>query len=113
MAKHSTLAEKIAAKREELRKLEAELRKNLSIGTVVRVLSEGCYGDIKVGSIVKITETNYDDDHEFRCYSLDDSDWDAFRVDQLTPATRDEVREFLWGDVDRKLDEIFGAEVDE
>ncbi|GGF88280.1 hypothetical protein [Paenibacillus abyssi] len=112
MAKLTT-AQLLAKKRAEVAELEAKMREEITVGSVVIVLQTGVYEDIPVGCIAKVTDVDYDDDddeHPVRCERIDGSDYDFFRYEDLEVVTRETARDRLIADIDRELDEAFGGD---
>jgi hypothetical protein len=60
------------------------------VGDYAKVVSEGRWGDIEVGNIVKIVASK-DGDDEYKAELLDGSDYDYFRAEQLEKVTEEEV----------------------
>lgn len=70
------------------------------VGQYVRILTDE--RDLPKGSIAKITKD--DEDHlPFLCVSLDDSDFDYYREDEIEVIPADEAK---WAAIGRKVDEF-------
>jgi|GEM_PF-6309148 len=102
-----TTKQLIEAKRKELAELEAQLTAGVTPGTIAVVTELGLHEDIRVGTLVRITEIDRAYDEPYLAELLDGSDWDRFSVSQLDPVTREEARAHLIAEVERQLDAAF------
>jgi hypothetical protein len=91
------LEERTATKDESAPKFE--------VGDYAKVIEPGYCGDIKVGSIVRITKPKDDDGH-YRVELLDGSDYDYFADGQLEKVTEEEFAQIRWAKIGRKPGEF-------
>jgi hypothetical protein len=91
---------------EEVAQVKVKMQTKFEVGDYARVVSEGRWGDIEAGNIVKIVAPK-DDDDEYKAELLDGSDYDYFHAEQLEKVTEGEAKEIArWAKIGRKPGEF-------
>ena len=105
------LTEQLAEARAKVTELEAAV-KTQAVGKLAVVKSEGQYGDVDAGDIVKVVASD-GDEYQLRGELLDESDYDYFKLDQIEVLTYEGARELMIAEVDRQLSAYYPKGADE
>jgi hypothetical protein len=104
------LTKLLAEKRAEVAEMEGRIRAEVKPGAICIVKDLGYHEDIRVGTLVLVSEIDRTGNYPVECRLIDGLDYDRFHYDQIEVVTRETAREYLIAEVDRKIAEAFGPE---
>lgn len=95
----------VRATDEEVAEAKAAMKPKLNVGDYAKVVGRTYCGDIKTGTVVKITK-EADEDGDYKIVLLDESNYDYAQVTSLEKVDADKAEELAkWAEIGREVDE--------